>query len=110
RLTDKTVIRAGGGIYFPPANASFFEIPLGNGQNNLNTFMVGSIDSNVTPLPGVFANPFPNGIRPAPGRLPNYQALLLGFIPGGRGVVLGKESQAYIGQWNFTVQHQLPKD
>jgi hypothetical protein len=110
RLNDKTVIRGGGGIYFPPSNASFFESPANGSLGSLNTLAVGTINSNVTPLPGVFANPFPNGILPAPGRLPNYQSLLLGVVPGSRGTELQNESQPYVAQWNFTVQRQLPGD
>jgi hypothetical protein len=105
RLDDKTVIRAGGGVYFPPANASFFESPINGSQNTLFTPVLGSIDSNVTPLPGVLANPYPNGFLPAPGRLPNYQQLLLGVAPT---TELEHESQSTIFQWNLTVQRQMP--
>jgi hypothetical protein len=107
RLNDKTVIRTGGGLYFPPANASFFESPINGAQDTLATPIVGTINSNVTPVPGAFANPFPNGILPAPGRLPNYQNLLLGVTPT---TELEHESQPQVYQWNLTVQHQLPKD
>jgi hypothetical protein len=110
RVSDKTVLRMGGGLYFPPNNASFFESPANGPLGSLNTLGVGSIDSNVTAVPGMFANPFPNGILPAPGRLPNYQALLLGVVPGSRGPNLRNESQPYVMQWNFTIQRQLPKD
>jgi hypothetical protein len=106
RLTDKTVIRTGGGVYFPPANDSFFESPINGSDDNISTPVVGTINSNVTPVLNAFSNPFPNGILPSPGRLPNYQNLLLGGAP--TAVILQNESQPSVYQWNFTIQHQLP--
>ncbi|MFL6416936.1 MAG: carboxypeptidase regulatory-like domain-containing protein, partial [Bryobacteraceae bacterium] len=110
RVNDKTVIRTGGGVYYTAANAHFFEGPYGGSQNIINTAIVGTINSGVTPVLDAFSNPYPNGIIPSPARLPNYQNLLLGISPGTWGTALQNEHSPYIGQWNFTVQHQLPNN
>jgi hypothetical protein len=110
RLTDRTVIRTGGGVYYPPVNASFFEMPQGGAQGTATTNVVGSINSEVTPVPGALANPYPNGFLPAPARLPNYQTIELGTSPGNNGPPLRSEKQPSVYQWNFTLQHQFARN
>jgi hypothetical protein len=106
RLTEKTVIRTGGGIYFVPSNTNFPEGPYGNAVNYINNNMVSSIDSQVTPA-DTLSNPFPNGLAGPPGRNSNFQRVLLG---GSSRIVLRDVDWGYTGQWNFSVQHQLPGD
>jgi hypothetical protein len=104
RLTDRTVIRAGAGLYYIPANLNFGEGPQGNPVNLYTQEMVSTIDSGVTPA-DTMSNPIPVGLRPPPGRDPSYQSALL----GGTGNANTSSIKAgYSGQWNFTVQHQLP--
>ena len=106
RLSDKTVIRAGGGMYYIPGNLNFPEGPYGNPANYLLHEMNFSIDSSVTPA-DTMTNPIPAGLFPPPGRDPSYQSALL----GGTGRTVTTDIKwGYSGQWNFTVQHQLPKD
>ncbi|MFN7923022.1 MAG: carboxypeptidase regulatory-like domain-containing protein [Bryobacteraceae bacterium] len=104
RLSDRTVIRTGAGIYYIPANVIFFEGPYGNPVNFLAHNMVNSLDGQVTPA-DTLSNPFPSGFNPPPGRDPSFQRLLL----GGTGRAITRDTPyGYTGQWNFTVQHQLP--
>lgn len=106
RLTDRTVIRTGAGIYFVPSNTNFPEGPYGNAVNYINNNMVSSIDSQVTPADTI-SNPFPSGLAAPPGREPQFQRVLLG---GNSRIVLRDVDWGYTGQWNFSVQHQMPGD
>ena len=106
RLNDRTVIRAGAGTYFIPANVLFPEGPYGNPVNFLAHNMVTSLDNQVTPV-DTLSNPFPAGFSPPPGRNPNFQRLLLG---GTGRTALRDAEYGYTAQWNFTVQRQLPGD
>jgi len=106
RLTDRTVLRTGGGIFYMPANIMFSEGPTGNPVNSFTNTMVSSIDSQVTPF-NTLSDPFPQGFVPAPGRNPKFQQMLL----GGSGSARVRDARyGYTGQWNLTVQHQFPND
>jgi len=106
RLNDKTVIRAGGGMYYLPANLQFNEGPYGNALNQFTNQWLTSLDSSVTPTYSL-SNPFPNGFIPSLGNLPHDQAqkLILGFAPAAQ---LASTPYPYNMQWNFTVQRQAP--
>src|SRR5258706_5866825 len=103
RLTDKTVIRTGGGIFFIPANVQFPEGPYGNVVNYVNNVMVATSNGNITPA-NTLSNPFPNGFLPPPGRDPSFQRLLLG---GNNRAPAQNAPYGYTSQWNFTIQHQF---
>ena len=103
RLNSNTVIRTGGGLFFAPGNVQFPEGPYGNPVNYYNNIMVSSIDSQVTPL-NTMSDPFPKGLTPPPGRNPAFQKLLLG---GNVRTPLEQARYPYVGQWNFTVQHEF---
>lgn len=107
RLDDKTVIRTGGGIYFLPSNLQFSVSPWAQTINSYGTQWLATVDGGVTPYYSL-SDPFPNGFIPTPGNLPHdrAQALLVG---GGLGnIPLQNLRYPYQGQWNFTVQRQLP--
>jgi len=104
RLNDKTVFRAGAGLYFLPTNLQFNEGPYGNALNAYSTPWLTTIDRSVTPL-NTLSNPFPNGIVPSLGSLPNFQQLLLGQSPA---AALRNVPRPYQGQWNFALQQQMP--
>ncbi len=107
RLDDKTVIRAGAGIYFLPSNTWFANAPWGQTINQYGTPWLSTLDGGVTPYYPI-SNPFPNGFNPTPGNLPHAQAqaALIGGSLGG--MSLQSLPYPYQGQWNFTIQRQLP--
>ena len=105
RLTDRTVIRVGAGIFYIPADSSFPEAPLQAAVNYINNDMVTTVDSQVTPL-NTLSNPYPTGFLAPPQRDSGFQALLLGT--GSPRSPQRNERYGYTGQWNFTIQHQLP--
>ncbi len=107
RLTDRTVIRTGGGIFYVPADSVFPEGPCQASVTYITDTMVSSIDNQVTPL-NTLSNPFPGGFSPTPQRDPIYQRLLL----GGSQIraPLRHVPASYTVQWNFSVQHQLPSN
>ena len=103
RLTDRTVVRTGFGIFFIPADVQFTIGPYGNGVDYYSNVMIATTNSGVTPF-NTLMNPYPNGFIAAPGRNPVYQQDLLGAAPRGP---LGFEPYGYTEQWNFTIQHQF---
>ena len=106
RVSDRTVIRAGAGIYFIPPNLQFSESPWAMPLSSIGTPWVPTLDGGVTPYDSI-SNPFPNGFTPAPGNLPHdtAQSLLLGL--GLTNIPLRDVSFPYQPQWNFTLQHQF---
>jgi hypothetical protein len=108
RISDKTVIRTGAGIFYIPSTLQFPQGPYSNPLDYFVNNMVTSINSQVTPL-NTLSNPYPNGLQPAPGRNPVFQTALLGGALSGHGD-LQYEKYGYTYQWNFTVQHQFHGD
>jgi len=107
RLDDKTVIRAGGGIYFLPSNLQFSIAPWAQTINSYSTQWLSTLDGGVTPYYSI-SDPFPNGFIPTPGNSPHDQAQAL-LVGGGLGnIPLQFLRYPYQEQWNFTVQRQLP--
>ncbi len=107
RLGDRTVIRAGAGIYYLPSNTYFANAPWGQTINQYGTSWLSTLDGGVTPYYTI-SNPFPNGFNQTPGNLPHAQAQAA-LIGGSIGQTpLLNLAYPYQGQWNFTVQRQLP--
>jgi hypothetical protein len=106
RVNDKTVIRAGAGLYYLPPNLQFSESPWAMPLSSIGTPWVPTLDGGVTPYSPI-SDPFPNGFTPAPGNLPHdtAQSLLLGL--GLTNIPLRDVSFPYQPQWNFTLQHQF---
>ncbi|MBV8810799.1 MAG: hypothetical protein JO033_19195 [Acidobacteriaceae bacterium] len=108
RLSDRTVIRTGGGIFYSPSTIAFPQGPYGNPADYFTNPVAGSLDSFVT-YQNTLSNPFPNGLLPPPGRNPVYQQAFLGTSLGGHADPY-QTPYPYTYQWNFTIQHQFPRD
>ena len=104
RLNERTVIRAGAGINYIPANANFLEGPYANPVNFLSVGMVNTLNGQVTPQ-DTLSNPYPGGFSPAPGRNAGYQRFTFGNFNRANSAA---GTLGYSGQWNFTVQRELP--
>ena len=104
RMNDKTVFRAGWGIFFIPSDLQFSESPVQSPINSLTNNMVTSTNSNQTPY-NTFDNPFPSGFLNAPGRNSNYQQILLGGTPT---PLYANEPNGRTYQWNVAIQRELP--
>jgi len=104
RVINKTVVRAGYGIFWLGNDIAFGFAPNGDLSNAYTTPFLGTLDGSVTPN-DTLRNPFPNGLIAPPGRSPNLQRLLYGQ---GITAAVYDEPHAYTQQWNFGVQRELP--
>jgi len=103
-LTPKTVIRAGFGITFFPTTQRAYVINSGAGYSITNS-VTTTID-NINPI-ATFADPWPAAysvVRPTG----NTQGADTGYGTSVSGGVYNA-SNSYVEQWNFGVQHELPK-
>lgn len=101
KLTEKTVVRGGYGIYFLPRHIS------GNGAGAVEavrtTTMVASLDNGVTPY-NYLSNPFPQGLLPAlndRNPLANIGTSLSAPVHAFR--------DSYSQSWSFGIQRELPR-
>jgi len=105
RITDNTVLRAGGGKFYVPSTARFPDGPTGNPVNQRVNNIATSVDNNRTFFTGL-SNPFPTGVENYPGRDPSYQQVLL----GGTGNQFYRDEEGYPGhsqQFNVALQHEF---
>jgi hypothetical protein len=104
RLNEKTVFRAGWGMFYIPSDLQFSESPTASPINSLSNNMVTTTNSNQTPF-NTLDNPFPNGFLNAPGRNANYQQTVLGGTPT---PIYSNEPNGLTYQWNVAIQREIP--
>jgi len=103
RLTDKTVIRTGYGMFFLPSDLYFSSAPWSSPVNMITTPWVSTLNGGYTPA-ATLSNPFPNGVLQPPGRNSSYQSILYGT---GVSSPLADQRYPYVQQWNFNVERQI---
>lgn len=106
KIDDKTVLRAGGGIFYAPLSGGGFNTVTYALGDLAETPFIASLDNGVTPTPGTnLSNPFPSGIvQPANAYIGPLTSYGQQSIP----VRLRSTRQPYIGQWNLNLQRELP--
>ena len=103
RITPKTVIRAGGGIFYATTTG------VGGGAGPFGVSGFQAATNIVTSLDGVnpivdWTNPYPNGFNRPTGSTQGLSTLLgqsIQFYDRGN-------TTPYSGQWSFNVQRELP--
>jgi len=100
RLTEKTVLRAGYGLFYDYWSVGDF----GQDGFSSSTPMVTSLNG-VTPL-NVLSNPFPDGLIQPPGRAQGLTTLLGTNMQ----VFPDRDRNPYNERWQFGVQRELTKD
>jgi len=101
KLTARTVIRAGYGIFFVPVGIDYQDVKLGG--FNQPTSIVASVDNGQTYQASI-GNPFPNGIKSPTGASAGL-ATYLGQSPS---FFFERKVNPYMQRWSFAVQRQLP--
>jgi hypothetical protein len=106
KLDDKTVLRAGGAIYYASTTAGGFATQTLAISDLAETAFIASLDNNLTPTPGTnLSNPFPNGIVQPPTSFPGP---LYGYGQQTLPVKVRDIRQPKVGQWNLSLQRELP--
>ena len=107
RLTENTAMRGGYGIFWIPFDLSYQLGPSWDAINLANTPFVASINGGITPF-GTLSNPFPGGVTQPPERSSNLSQIILN-LGGATEPIPNGNHDGYLQQWNFDIQHQLPK-
>ena len=99
----KTVMHAGAGIFYLPWTGDDTGQGLGSAGYFATTTFVSSLDGGVHSADRL-SNPFPNGLnQPTGGSLGLKTLIGQDFIP-----VFHDDRSAYVSQWNFAIQQELP--
>jgi hypothetical protein len=106
KLNEKTVIRAGGAIFYAPLGGGGFNNVTAAMADLAETGFIASLNNGVSPAPGTnLSNPFPSGIvQPANAYLGPLTAFGQQSIP----VRLRDIRPPKIAQWNLNIQRELP--
>ena len=108
-VTPKTVLRSGYGIFWVPNYVSFALNPNNDMVNAASTTYTGTVDG--THPYNSISLPFPNGISPPPGRslgIEGTQQFLTQVVQSISEVDRNHHPDAYVQQWNFSVERELP--
>ncbi len=103
-VAPKTVIRAGGGFFYSPAETSNAATAFAsNAGYSASTPFVGTLDNGLTPF-RTLSNPYPEGIQQP---IRNAQGAST-FLGQGLNVWDARQQMPVTYQWNFNVQRELP--
>jgi hypothetical protein len=108
-LTPKTIVRSGYGIFWIPTDVSFALNPINDMVNAPGTTYTGTVDG--THPYNSISLPFPDGISPPPGRslgVQGTQEFLTRVVQSITEVDRAHHPEAYVQQWNLSVERQLP--
>ena len=103
RYGQRTAIRGGFGMFFPPIGYNLDLAPGQSPVNSATTNWLASLDGGITPY-DTLHNPFPTGIIQPAGHDPNFETAFYGSGPNSPEPI---QPPARVYQWNFGVQSDL---
>jgi len=109
RLTQKTILRSGYGVFWIPSDVSFALNPINDMINAPGTTYTGTVDG--THPYNSISLPFPQGISAPPGRslgVLGTQQFLTKTVQSITEVNGDHHPEGYVQQWNLSVERQLP--
>lgn len=106
KLNEKTVVRAGGAIFYAPLGGGGFNIVTAAMDGLAETPFIASLNNGISPAPGTtLSNPFPAGIVTPTNA---YRGPLTAFGQQSVPVRLRDIHQPKLAQWNLNLQRELP--